>query len=52
MEGAVLIATGSNNLLKAAYTVGLSRNRALRPVAVWLAFTFVLTIGYVMWRGM
>jgi uncharacterized membrane protein (DUF4010 family) len=36
LVGAVLIASGSNNLLKAAYAIGLSRNRSVLPAALWL----------------
>ncbi|MFQ5538553.1 MAG: MgtC/SapB family protein [Gemmatimonadota bacterium] len=52
MEGAILIATGSNNLLKAAYALGLSRNRRMRGAAGWLGLTFLLTLVYVGWMGM
>lgn len=45
--GAIIIASGSNNLLKAIYSIGLSRNRAVIPAAAWLAITFLLSLGYV-----
>jgi uncharacterized membrane protein (DUF4010 family) len=47
LEAAILIASGSNNLLKAGYAVTLSRNPALYAAAGWLALTFLLSIGYV-----
>jgi len=43
---AVLIASGSNNLLKAAYAMALSRQRAMLPAAGWLAATLVLSVVY------
>jgi uncharacterized membrane protein (DUF4010 family) len=36
---AVLIASASNNLLKAFYAMGLSRSRAMLPAALWLLTT-------------
>lgn len=47
LEIAILIASGSNNLLKAGYTVALSRNPALFGSAAWLAATFLLSLGYI-----
>lgn len=49
LEAAILIASGSNNLLKAGYTLGLARNRALAPAAAWLVGTFVVSLVYVYW---
>ncbi len=43
---AVLIASGSNNLLKSVYALALSRNRALLPAALWLALSFIVSLGY------
>jgi len=43
---AVLIASGSNNLLKAAYAMVLSRQRAMLPAAVWLVLTLVVSVVY------
>jgi uncharacterized membrane protein (DUF4010 family) len=43
---AVVIASGSNNLLKAGYALALGRNRAVIPAAAWLAATFAISIGY------
>jgi uncharacterized membrane protein (DUF4010 family) len=45
MTAAVLIASGSNNLLKAAYALALSRRRALLPEALWLALTLLLSLA-------
>ncbi|WP_031404077.1 DUF4010 domain-containing protein [Thiomonas sp. FB-Cd] len=46
---AVLIATGSNNLLKAGYALGISRQKAMLPAAAWLAFTLLLSLGWAAW---
>jgi len=46
---AILIASGSNNLLKAAYAVTLSRQRAMWPAAAWLALTLAVSV---MWTLM
>ncbi len=43
---AVLIASGSNNLLKAGYVMVLSRSRAMLPAAGWLMATLVLSVAY------
>jgi hypothetical protein len=43
---AVIIASGSNNLLKAGYAMALGRNKAVVPAAAWLAATFLISIGY------
>lgn len=47
LETAILIASGSNNLLKAGYTIALSRNPALFGASAWLATTFLLSLGYI-----
>ncbi|HUW35720.1 MAG TPA: DUF4010 domain-containing protein [Rhodocyclaceae bacterium] len=49
--GAIVIASGSNNLLKAAYALALGRNRSLVPAALWLTLSFVLSIAYVLLTG-
>ena len=49
--GAIIIASGSNNLLKAAYALGLGRNRSLIPAALWLTLSFVLSVAYVLLTG-
>ncbi|MGA8277387.1 MAG: DUF4010 domain-containing protein [Rhodanobacteraceae bacterium] len=43
--GAVLIASGSNNLLKAGYAVGLSHQRSMFYPAAWLVLTFFLSLA-------
>lgn len=43
---AVILASGSNNLLKAIYAVVLARNRSVRAAAVWLVFLFAVSILY------
>ena len=49
IAGAILIASGSNNLFKCSYALVLGRNRAVVAGAAWLAALFVMTIGYVYW---
>jgi uncharacterized membrane protein (DUF4010 family) len=48
---AVLIASGSNNVLKAGYAVVLSRQRAMLPPACWLVITLLLSLLYASVRG-
>ncbi|OYV50123.1 MAG: hypothetical protein B7Z77_06450 [Acidocella sp. 20-58-15] len=43
---AVLIASGSNNLLKAGYAMVLSRQKTMLPAAAWLALTLVISVIY------
>ncbi len=44
---AIMIASGSNNLIKAVYVVGLARNRSILPAASWLTVSFIFSLGYV-----
>ena len=46
LVAAAILASGSNNLLKAAYAMGLARNRSILPAAVWLIFLFAVSIIY------
>jgi uncharacterized membrane protein (DUF4010 family) len=46
LVSAIILASGSNNLLKAAYAVALARNRSVLFAAVWLTFLFVISILY------
>lgn len=39
ITGAVLIASASNNILKAAYALAFSRSRGMLPAAIWLCLT-------------
>ncbi len=48
---AVLIASGSNNLLKAGYALVLSRRRSMLPAAAWLALSLLLSLAWVWLRG-
>ncbi len=43
---AVLIASGSNNLLKAGYALIFSRSRRMLPAAAWLAGSMLLSVFY------
>jgi uncharacterized membrane protein (DUF4010 family) len=43
---AIILASGSNNLLKAAYAIALARNRSVLFAATWLAFLFVISFLY------
>ena len=44
---AIMIASGSNNLLKAIYIAGLARNRSILPAFGWLIVSFLFSLGYV-----
>jgi uncharacterized membrane protein (DUF4010 family) len=46
VAGAVLIASASNNLLKACYVLGFSRSKAMLPAAGWLVGCMALSLGY------
>ena len=46
MVDAVLIATASNNFLKAGYALALARNRSVLMACGWLALLAVLTLVY------
>ncbi|CAA9892342.1 conserved membrane hypothetical protein [Candidatus Methylobacter favarea] len=48
---AVILSSGSNNLLKAAYAVALARNRSVLYAAAWLAFLFVISVAYTFKQG-
>lgn len=41
LNSAILIASASNNLLKAAYALAFSRNRQILPAAIWLTLLAV-----------
>ncbi|MGJ0484827.1 MAG: MgtC/SapB family protein [Methylomicrobium sp.] len=43
---AIILASGSNNLLKAAYAVFFARNPSVRFGAVWLTVLFLVSIVY------
>ena len=43
---AVVLASGSNNLLKATYAIALARNRSVLIAAAWLTFLFAISIIY------
>ncbi|MEJ2060585.1 MAG: DUF4010 domain-containing protein [Gammaproteobacteria bacterium] len=47
LTAAILLASGSNNLLKAGYAAGLGRNRNVLPATVWLVLLFVASVIYV-----
>lgn len=49
IAGAILIASGSNNLFKCGYALTLGRNHTVVAAAVWLAALFAMTIAYVYW---
>lgn len=46
---AILIASGSNNLLKAGYAMLLSRQRAMLPAAAWLVASLFLSLAWLAW---
>jgi uncharacterized membrane protein (DUF4010 family) len=43
---AIVMASGSNNLLKAAYALFFARNRSVRFGAIWLSVLFLVSIAY------
>jgi uncharacterized membrane protein (DUF4010 family) len=43
---AIVLASGSNNLLKATYAIALARNRSVLFAAAWLTFLFAISIIY------
>lgn len=45
---AVMLATASNNLLKAAFAAALARNRSVLPACAWLVLLAVLSWAYVL----
>ena len=45
---AVILASGSNNLLKAMYALALARNRSVLFAAGWLFVLFMVSIAYVL----
>lgn len=47
VAGAIVLATGSNNLLKAGYALVLSHQRGMLPAALWLTATLLLSLIWV-----
>jgi len=47
VASAILMASGSNNLLKAAYAFGLGRIRTVLPAVSWLIILFLATLLYI-----
>jgi uncharacterized membrane protein (DUF4010 family) len=43
---AIILASGSNNLLKGAYALALARNKSVWLAAAWLGFLFIASIAY------
>ncbi|MGA7802730.1 MAG: DUF4010 domain-containing protein [Gammaproteobacteria bacterium] len=46
LTGAIIVASGSNNLLKAGYALALGRNRSVVPAALWLVALFAASLAY------
>lgn len=46
ISSAILIATASNNLLKATYAIVIVRNRSVLPATLWLIFIGLLSLIY------
>lgn len=44
---AVVLATASNNILKAAFALGLARNRSVLPACAWLSLLTAASLVYV-----
>lgn len=54
VEVAIIIASGSNNLLKAAYAALLARRREIWPAVIWLALLMAASLAFVLfpvWPG-
>lgn len=49
LETAIVVASGSNNLLKAVYTLALARRREAVFPAAWLGLLFVASLVYARW---
>jgi hypothetical protein len=43
---AIIVASGSNNLLKAIYAAILARNRSVMVAVIWLLSLFAISIFY------
>ena len=43
----IILASGSNNLLKGAYALALARNKSVGLAAAWLVVLFIASIAYV-----
>ena len=43
---AIIVASGSNNLLKASYAAILARNRSVMAAVIWLLLLFVISLLY------
>jgi uncharacterized membrane protein (DUF4010 family) len=46
---AIIIASGSNNLLKGVYAIVLARNRSVMPAVLWLILLFAASLLYAFW---
>jgi uncharacterized membrane protein (DUF4010 family) len=46
LEGAIILASGSNNLVNGLYALSLARNRNVLPAFLWLATAFLLSLLY------
>lgn len=47
--GAIVIASGSNNLFKAGYALALARRHGVGGAVLWLAGLFIASLIYVFW---
>ena len=46
LEGAIILASGSNNLVNGLYAFVLARNRSVLPAFLWLTGAFILSLLY------
>ncbi len=46
----IIVASGSNNILKAVYAIFLARNKAVLPAVLWLVMLALLSFLYVFYR--
>lgn len=49
LEGAIILASGSNNLINGFYALVLARNRRVLPAVLWLSTAFILSLLYGIW---
>ncbi len=50
ITAAIVLASGSNNLLKALYAAILGRRRGVMPAVIWLVLLFLVSLTYVILR--
>ncbi|MGC8500318.1 MAG: MgtC/SapB family protein [Leptospirillia bacterium] len=51
IEGAIILAGGSNNLINGIYALAIARSRSILPALVWLSVAFLFSLGYSIFLG-